>query len=258
MSTWTRRSEGAVTLLTLNRPPINTLDREALEELAKATEEIENDQETQVLVITSEVEGIFCSGGDLKYWRQLSDAEKVSRAGREVFDRIERFSKPTIAAIDGRVIGDGLALALACDFRIASDETEFRLPEVAYGFIPGWGLIHRLVAQVGRANAAELLLTAQPLDIARAWLMGLVNEVVPAHRLQDEVLKRARQMVGLSPAALRAAKCTLRGGNETACFASVWGKEDWGEGIEALLARRTPRFGSAGKGGESGDINRPV
>lgn len=254
MSSWIRRLERSVTLLTLARPPINALDRQALDELAEAVREVGADQETRALVITGGVDGIFCSGGDLKHWRQVREGREVSRAGRDVFARIERLSKPTVAAINGQVIGDGLALALACDLRIAGEAATFRLPELAYGFIPGWGLIHRLVALVGRANASELLLTGQPVGAPEARGVGLVNEVVPADRLIDEALRRAREMAALSPAAIRAAKCALLGGDERACFESVWGQADWQEGIDALLAKRVPAFISDGKGGECCDL----
>jgi enoyl-CoA hydratase/carnithine racemase len=196
------------------------------------------------------MDGIFCSGGDLKYWGQVHDGTEVSRIGREVFARVERLPKPTIAAVNGRVIGDGLALALACDLRVASATATFRLPEVAYGFIPGWDLIRRLAASAGRTNASELLLTGQPVEASRARAMGFVNEVVPSETLMDEVLKRARKMAGLSPAALRAAKCALLGGNERRCFEATWNQKDWREGIDSLFSKRTPAYGPDGKGCE--------
>jgi enoyl-CoA hydratase len=258
MSSWIQRREGTTSLLTLMRPPINALDLEALNELAEAVEKVEADRETRVLVITSGIEGIFCSGGDLNFWRHVRDGKAVSQAGREVFARIERLPKPTIAAINGHVIGDGLNLALACDLRIASEAAMIRLPEVAYGFIPGWGLIHRLVSLVGRSNASELLLTGQQMEATRAWGVGLVNEVVSSDRLIDRVLARAQKMAVFSPTALRAVKCALLGGNERACFEAVWGNADWQEGIDTLLAKRTPVFGSDEKEGEGCDFNRCI
>lgn len=254
MSSWIPQREGPLTLLTLARPPINALDRDALEELATAVAEVGADPEIKALVITSGIDGIFCSGGDLKYWRHVPDGDEVSRAGREVFARIEQLPKPTIAAINGPVIGDGLALALACDLRIASESATFRIPELAYGFIPGWGLIHRLVALVGRANASELLLTGRPVEAAESRAIGLVNEVIPSDRLINRALERAQEMAALSPTALRAAKCALLGGDEGACFEAVWGEADWREGIDALLAKRSPSFRPRGKGGECCDL----
>ncbi len=255
---WMQRREGTTSLLTLMRPPINALDQMALNELAEAAEKVEADTETRVLVITSGIEEIFCSGGDMNFWRQVRDGKEVSRVGREVFARIERLSKPTIAAINGHIVGDGLNLALACDLRIASETATIRLPEVAYGFIPGWGLIHRLVTLVGRANAYELLLTGRQVDATRARAIGLINEVVWSDRLMDEVLGRAQKMAGFSPAALRAVKCALLGGNERVCFEAVWGNADWCEGVDALLAKMKPVFGSDERGVKGCDFARCV
>jgi len=152
------------------------------------------------------------------------------------------------------VIGDGLNLALACDLRIASEAATFQLPEVAYGFIPGWGLIHRLVVLIGRAKTTELLLTCQQLEAQRAYGMGLINEIVPSEQLINHTLERAREISSFSPAALRAVKCALRGGDERSCFRTVWGGTDWKEGIVALLEKRAPLFGSNKKQDELGHL----
>ena len=117
MGAWIQDRGGAVIHLTLTRPPINALDKKSLDELAQIVSEWETDREARAVVITGGIEGIFCAGGDLTYWRTIRDAREVSRAGREVFARIERLSKPTLAAINGHVIGDGLALALALRFQ---------------------------------------------------------------------------------------------------------------------------------------------
>ena len=218
MNHFVQCKEGSVTVLTLTRPPINALDRVSLEELAEAVEQVRSDQECRVLVLTGGIDGIFCSGGDLKYWRNVYDGGEVSRAGRNVFAQIERLPKPTIAAINGHVIGDGLALALVCDLRISSETATFRVPEAAYGFIPGWGFLKRLVASVGRGNASGLLLTGQSIGAARAQTMGLVNEIISSDKLMDHVMTLSRQLAALSPVSLQALKCVLLGGDESACF----------------------------------------
>ncbi len=244
MSSWILQRKGAASILTLRRPPINALDRQSLNELSEAVAAAEADQETRVLIITGGIENVFCTGGDLKYWRHIRDGEEVSRSGCEAFTRLESLPKPTLAAINGHVVGDGLALALACDLRMASGTATFRLPELAYGFIPGWGLIHRLMGLLGRARASNLLFSGGPFQAPEALNMGLVHEVAPPERLLDRALERAREMENLSPAAFRAAKCALLGGDETACFRSVWGGSDWQEGIDALLGKRSPVFRS--------------
>lgn len=253
MNSWVLRREAAVSVLILDRPPINSLDREALEELGQVLEEIKTDRETRVLLITGGIEGIFCSGGDLKYWRRIHNGDEVSRVGRNIFSKVQALPKATIAAINGQVIGDGLALALACDLRYAATTASFRLPELAYGFIPGWGLIGRLINSVGRTHASEFLFTGQPIDAPRALTIGLVNGIFPAERLEDEVIGLGLKIATFSPAALRAAKCALRGGDEKDCFEEVWNQKDWQEGIDALFSKRKPIYGLDGKGGENCD-----
>lgn len=240
------RKDGPVTVLTLKRPPVNALDRAALGELSDAIEQVRADRESRVLVVTGGLDGLFCTGGDLKYWRHVQDGKEVSDAGRRVFDRIERLPIPTIAAINGHVIGDGLALALVCDLRIAVETATFRIPEAAYGFIPGWGFVKRLVEAVGHGNASGLLLTGQPIGAVRAQMMGLINEVVPSDMLMGHVMSLSRQLAALSPVSIRAMKCILLGGNEGACFDAVWGKDQWREGIDALFCKRPPVFLSDG------------
>lgn len=252
MKCWTREQSGIIALLKLTRPPINALDQDALDELSCQLSEIEADSYTRVLVVTGGLDGLFCTGGDLKFWRGVRDAQTVRQAGRDVFARIAGLGIPTIAAINGHVIGDGLALALACDLRIASDCATFRLPEAAYGFIPGWGTIRELVALIGRARASEMLLTGRPLDASGARAIGLVNDVVTPETLLSVTMTQGRTLSDFSGSALTALKCTLRGGDERACFDHVWGSADWQEGIEALLAKREPRFGP--QGGDAGDL----
>jgi enoyl-CoA hydratase/carnithine racemase len=241
MRCWTREQEGPIAILELTRPPINALDQNALEELACQLSEIDSDS-SRVLVITGGLDGVFCTGGDLKFWRAVSDPRSVSRAGRDVFDRLAQMTIPTIAAINGHVIGDGLGLALACDLRIASERATFRLPEAAYGFIPGWGTVRELVALIGRARSADLLLTGRPLDARGALAIGLVGEVVAADDIVMVAFERGRALSEFSGSALSAMKCALRGGDDRACFEGVWGSPDWQEGIEALLAKRPPHF----------------
>ncbi len=256
MNSWTLDREGTVGVLSLKRPPINALDQSAIEELGQVLEGIRADEDIRVVVITGGIDGIFCSGGDLKYWRQIQSGREVSDIGRRVFAQLEALPKPSIAAINGQVIGDGLALALACDLRYAALTASFRLPEVGYGFIPGWGVIRRLTGCIGKTFASELLLTGQAVDAPRAYDMGLLNGVFPAERLRDEVLDRCRKMASFSPAALRAAKCALRGGKEKDCFEAVWNQTDWREGVDALLLKRKAIYGPDKGGCDCDHIGR--
>ncbi len=238
----------SVAIVTLRRPPINALDEVALEELRAAADQVENDETVRAVVIASGIERVFCAGGDLKFWPQhyANLPQEVSHAGRRVFTRWEGLSKPTIAAIAGEVIGDGMSLALSCDIRIASQIAQFRLPETAYGFIPGWGTIARLARVVGHAVTAELLFTDATLSARRAQLYGLVNRVTVTEEVMLTALMLARQIAARAPNVLLQAKVALQ--RRDACmegqeaweadrFADVWGSTDWERGIAAFQGK---------------------
>src|SRR5574341_1723809 len=186
----------AIMIVRLNRSPVNALDEPALHELSEIIQQAEGDSSIRVVIFASAIPGIFCAGGDLKYWpcRYPDQARAVSLAGRRVFAQIGAMTKPSIAAIEGRVMGDGLALALACDLRLASQDTTFHLPEVSYGFIPGWGTVHRLVQTVGPTPAAEMLLLGEPLNALDAQHIGLVNRITASPDLMPTVLALAAKL----------------------------------------------------------------
>lgn len=252
MPSVTRSDDNGVATLTLCRPPINALDRLALDDIGAAVARLASDRRVRAVILASGVDGVFCAGGDLKYWRRFGReaAREVSRAGRDVFAALARLPQPTIAAIEGDVIGDGLALVLSTDLRIASRRATFRVPEAAYGFIPGWGLAGLLERQVGIGGAAEMLLTGSVVDAERAHRVRLVSDVVPAGEALPAAQELARSLTPKSPVAVAALKQVLwppsgtadRAAWEEACFARTWGGPDWQEGIDALLAKRAPEF----------------
>ncbi len=243
---------GPVAFLMFKRPPINALDETALRDLMKTIGKVENDETIRVVIIASGIQGIFCAGGDLKYWPRIypNQADVVSEAGRNVFTRIEQLTKPSIAVIQGRVIGDGLSLALACDIRLASEDSIFHLPEVGYGFIPGWGTIGRLVEVIGKALTAELLLLGEEISATRAQVMGLVNQIKDPDDLMPFAQAFAERIATKPPMAVRFAKAALRGDSanqsreqtnwESSCFAAVWGSREWKEGIDRLFKVKSP------------------
>lgn len=261
----TIESSGPVRRIRLCRSPINALDAQALEELGAAADAVAADREARVVVLTSGIDGVFCSGGDLKFWRAFpkDQAQQVALAGRQAFARIARVRKPTIAAIDGHVVGDAIALALSCDLRLASSRSSFRLPETRYGFLPGWGTLHQLVRTIGHARTMDMVLTGRPVeaDIALQW--GLVSRVEPAATFTEALETLAHSLLSMSPTALSLAKTALSNGLwvpgatpecETAAFMEAWGSEEWQEGISALLTKRSPRFAAS----ECGDSQFPV
>lgn len=248
-------ASGPVRTIRLRRPPVNALDARALEELGAAADAVAMDAECRVVVLASAVDGVFCSGGDLRFWGAFprERAREVGLAGREAFARIARMGQPTIAAIDGHVIGDGIALALSCNLRLASPRASFRLPEAGYGFIPGWGTLHHLVRTVGHPRALDMILTGRSVDAASALAWGLVSRVEPTDTFASGLGTLLDSLLAMSPTALSLAKAALMDGSgdpdatperEAVAFVQAWGGEDWREGIAALLAKRAPRFAS--------------
>ncbi len=241
------KAEGQIAILSLNRPPVNALDEAALRELTNAVDNLENDPSIKVVIITSAFKGIFCAGGDLKFWPRhyANQPEAIIEAGQCAFGRIEQMTKPCIAAIQGHVIGDGLSLALACDLRLASPEAVFYLPEVNYGFIPGWGTIGRLVQAIGTSSAAELLLVGDPINAIQAQTIGLINRVTGPDDLMPAAETLAARLAAKPPRALHFAKAALRGCStrrtpdqtacEARCFAAVWGSPEWEQGLQKVF-----------------------
>ncbi len=249
----TVETTGPVCTIRLRRAPINALDARALEELTAAAEVVAEDAECRVMVLASAMDGVFCSGGDLKFWRAFPGerAREVSLAGREAFARIARLDKVTVAAIDGRVIGDGIALALSCDLRFASSRASFRLPEAGYGFIPGWGTLHHLVRTIGRPRTLDMILTGRTVEAATALEWGVISRLQPKDTFAAGLDALLHSLLAMSPAALSLAKAALMGGpvspdvtpeQEIAAFIQAWGGDDWQEGIAALLSKRSPRY----------------
>lgn len=240
---------GNIAILTLNQTPVNALDEAAVREILDAVNDADGNNNIRVIIISSGIKSIFCTGGDLKYWPRTypKQADVVSRTGQNLFTRIESLAKPSIAAIDGKVIGDGISLALSCDIRLGSTASTFRLPEVDYGFIPGWGTIGRLVRAVGRSKAAELLLTGDMIDAEQAAAIGLINRIDSTPDIIATAMEMAVAIAAKPPAVVRAAKAAIYGTPgesdtdreewEMKCFASVWGGPDWRAGIDRLFGK---------------------
>jgi enoyl-CoA hydratase/carnithine racemase len=239
-------ASGPIATIWLNRPPVNALDETSLHELVETLELADNHPAIRVVIIASALGNVFCAGGDLKFWPHYyaSDAHGITRIGQRAFLRIERMTKPSIAAIQGHVIGDGLSLALACDIRLASGNSIFVLPEVGYGFIPGWGTIGRLLSAAGMARAAELLFTGEPINAEQALAFGLVNRVTGPNDLMASALTIAKRIATQPPVAIQYAKAALRGNPaarspdqadwEAECFAAVWGSDEWKQGLKSF------------------------
>jgi crotonobetainyl-CoA hydratase/dehydration protein DpgD len=203
-----------VARVTLDRPEVlNAMDLRMHEELAEIWDDIEADDRIRVAVLTGAGHRAFSVGQDLKERVRHDQAgtppSSFGSQGQPGWPRLtERFdlSKPVIARVDGYALGGGFELALACDLVIASDRAVFGLPEVCLGLVPGAGGVFRLIRQLPQKVAMGYLLTGRRLDAATAHAYGLINEVVPADRLDDCVEEWVGDLVAAAPLSVRAIK----------------------------------------------------
>jgi enoyl-CoA hydratase/3-hydroxyacyl-CoA dehydrogenase len=246
--------EKKVARLILNRPNrANAFNADFMTEINKALSEIEKNADVQCVVITG-AGANFCGGADVSAFAtgQMNDAFNFSEAPHEVFTRIETYTKPVIAAINGPAVGGGLELALACDIRIMNKTAMVRLPELTLGLLPGAGGTQRLGRLIGWARAKEMILLADPVMADKALAWGLVNFVAePAefNKLVDDV---AAKLAGGAPLAQKLAKGLLYYGAQadqrTALYleAAISGDialtKDLNEGLTSMNYRRPPKF----------------
>jgi len=247
--------EDGVATITLDRPErLNALNRNLVEELDQALDQVEKDDTVRVLVITGAGEKAFAAGADINEFTGLTgpDALRHMEKIQQVFLKIERLSKPVIAAVNGYALGGGLELMMACDIAYASETASFGQPEINLGIIPGAGGTQRLPRLVGKMRAKELILTGERITAAEAYRIGLVNRVVPPGELMDEVRKLCQKLKSKGAVALKLAKAAIEEGSniplqegmaieakaEAICFST----EDKEEGVAAFLEKRQPSF----------------
>jgi len=247
-------NEGITTII-INRPKkLNALNRETIQELHDAFVEADEDIDTRVIVLTGSGEKAFVAGADISEFANFDVAEgaNLSKKGQELlFDFIENLSTPVIAAINGFALGGGLELAMACHFRIASDNAKMGLPEVSLGVIPGYGGTQRLPQLVGKGKAMEIIMTAAMITAEDALKNGLVNHVTTSEELLTLAESIANKIVRNSPLAIASAITAVNasfkdGVNgyqvEIAQFGHCFGTDDFEEGTTAFLEKRKANF----------------
>jgi enoyl-CoA hydratase/carnithine racemase len=203
-----------VLVLTLNRPERrNALDPELRDALATALDRAATDDAIRGVVLTG-AGGAFCAGGDLAHFEDLHDARAyrhVSHRLTDLVESVERLEKPVVAAIEGVVTGAGLALALACDWRVGAPSARMLFREGRLGLVPTHGGLTRLVKLLGLARAKEVLLGGDDLDAGAAQAAGLLSEVVGQHDDPVAVARsRVDTMLVRSPLSFAAAKRLLQ------------------------------------------------
>lgn len=244
----------AVAVITVNRPEaLNALNSEVLGALDEAVDDVLNDDSVRVIVFTGAGRA-FVAGADIGEMADLGmeEGRAFGRRGQILFRKIERAEKPTIAAVNGFALGGGCELAMACDMRIASEYAVFGQPEVGLGITPGFSGTQRLAAVVGKAKAAEIILSASNIDAADAEKIGLTNRTVPAEKLMEETMALASKIASNAPLAVKWANSAIKRGLETDIetgilieadlFGMCFATQDQKEGMKAFLERRKPEF----------------
>jgi len=243
-----------VAIATINRPPANALSRALIEEVNLLLDAVENDADVRVVLLHGEGR-FFSAGADIKEFTEVSSVKEfasLSTRGQDVFERLEKFSKPVIAAIHGAALGGGLELAMSCHFRYVSETAKLGLPELQLGLIPGFGGTQRLPRYVGVAKASEMMFTSEPISGVDAVKWGLANCAVPEESLLEEALKTAKKIAKKSPGALKTAIEMLQFTKTTSfydgitaeaeSFGTVFVTNDAKEGITAFIEKREPVF----------------
>jgi enoyl-CoA hydratase/carnithine racemase len=239
-----------IAVITLNRPPMNSINLAMREDLDTAMTELEKDKNIRVIVITGAGDRGFCAGMDVGDVGNLANGPDAI----ELFNRIDRFRKPVIAALNGFTLGGGCELALACHFRFMADGVRAKIgcPEVNLGITPGWGGIQRMARLLGRPKALELILLCKRLSPNEALAVGLVDRVFPEGGLMDGTMEFARDLAKRAPLAVSSILQGMIAGIEKgideglkvdrACSALLTQTEDAKEGFMAFMQKREPVF----------------
>jgi enoyl-CoA hydratase len=243
----------SIATLTIDRPEVkNALNLETVTELRGALQKLAADEAIGVLILTGSGETAFVSGADINDIRARGRDEGLAAINSSLFAEIERFPRPTIAAVNGYALGGGCELALACDIRIASDTAKFGQPELGLGIIPGAGATQRLPRIIGLGRAKHLILTGDVIDAKQALEIGLITAVAPPGQLQIRARELAKKILRQGPLAARLAKIALNASArvdmdsglliETLAQALCYSSEDKLEGTTAFLEKRKPKF----------------
>jgi enoyl-CoA hydratase len=243
----------SIATLTIDRPSVrNALNLETVNECHAALAELAARDDVGVLIITGGGESSFVSGADINDIRARTRDDGLAAINSSLFAAVERFPRPTIAAINGYALGGGCELALACDIRVASDTATFGQPELGLGIIPGAGATQRLPRIVGLGWAKHLILSGETIDAKQALAIGLVTAIMPASQVQVRARELAKRILRQGPLAARLAKLALNASArvdldsglliETLAQAICYSSEDKTEGATAFLEKRKPKF----------------
>ncbi|KAF2336544.1 enoyl-CoA hydratase/isomerase family protein [Flavobacterium daemonense] len=247
--------EEKIATITINRPAkLNALNKETISDLSKAIKLLSKNDDVRAIILTGSGEKAFVAGADISEFANYTIVEgaQLAAEGQELlFDFIQNLKKPVIAAVNGFALGGGLELAMACHFRVASDNAKMGLPEVTLGLIPGYGGTQRLPQLVGKGRAMEMIMTAAMISAEEAKQYGLVNHVVPQTELLSFTTTIAQKIIKNAPfaiaKAIKAINANFEDGKngfdtEIKSFGKCFGTQDFKEGTTAFLEKRKAEF----------------
>lgn len=255
--------EAPVAWLKLNRLKVhNSLNSELLKALQNACNQLAQDKDIRVVIVTGAGTRVFCAGADLTERKGMTEGQVLDYLNliQSTMLAIEQLPQPVIAAINGSAFGGGTELALACDLRMMTEEAVLRLTEVRLGIIPGAGGTQRLARLIGKSRAKEMILTARPMGAQEAHAVGLVHKIVPPaakeedehQELRRQALTWAKEIAGAAPLALKAAKFAIDNGFdrdlaaglalETKAYLQLLNTKDRLEGLAAFAEKREPIY----------------
>ena len=236
----------------LDRPESrNAIDRAMVDDLHAALDALAADETVSAVVLSGAGGKAFAAGADIAQLRERKSREALQAINARLFQRVEEFPQPTIAAITGFCLGGGCELAMACDVRIAGRSSKLGQPEVALGILPAAGGTQRLPRLVGLGRAKELILTGRAIGADEAWRIGLVNQVVEddavlakAHEVAREIAAQGRLAVRLAKLALNASSRSGQDAGflvEQVAQAVLFDSADKEARMKAFLERRKPK-----------------
>jgi enoyl-CoA hydratase len=246
---------GFVASVCLNRPEKkNALNTQMRQDLERMLREVAENSIIRAVVLTGGEE-IFCAGADISEMTGAANAESSYKHARDyqiLFEQVESLPQPVIAAVSGWALGGGCELALACDFRVASDSARFGLPEIKIGAFPGGGGTQRLPRLIGAAKAKEMILLGEPIAAQEALAIGLVMKVIAKDQMMDEAYRLAGKLAALPRLALQASKMLINRSQEidlasglefeARTFGGIAHTHDLAEGTRAFVEKRKPNF----------------
>ncbi|HEU19325.1 MAG TPA: crotonase [Deltaproteobacteria bacterium] len=240
-----------VAIITINRPDaLNALNRDVNVKLVQLLDDAEKDEQAKVIVLTGSGTKAFVAGGDINEMANLDaiGARNYALQAKRAVDALYTCSKPVIAAINGLCLGGGLEYAMACDFRVASENAKFGQPEINIGIMPGSGGTQRLPRYIGMGKAKELIFTGAMVTASEALSLGLVNHVFSKESFMEEIMSIATTIAGKSAVALsliktamdRGAQVDIESGSllEIDCFGLCFATDEQKKGMDKFINKK--------------------